>query len=547
MKKLLPALLITASVQAQWNANPSVNNPIGLGAYDQQDAKIATDSKGGAIIAWLDYRADATMLAGDIYAQRIDKDGMVKWTLNGLGICTDAADQVSPLVQEDGSGGAIIAWEDSRSGNKDIYAQRVDSMGNLLWTANGVAIAAKAGNQTNPRLASDGNGGALIIWEDDSAMISDYNLFIQHVSSTGTLAWGSSGYAVCKQSFSQINPRIVSDGAGGAVICWQDKRNGSDYDIYAQRINASGVPQWTANGVALCLLAGTQSNPKMVSDLFGGAIIAWQDKRTGIDLDVYAQYVNSSGIPQWITGGKLVCNASGSQSAIDMTTDAAISGAIITWKDSRNAHFDVYGQKVDFAGNMQWTANGVAIANAANDQINPNVIPDGAGGAIVVWQDSLAGNYDIRAQRLGTTGALLWTAGGVNVGTAALNQTGPKNVGDGSGGSIYTFQDKRSGDFDIYAFKTDANGVAVGLNELASGGKTAYAFPVPSAGAVTIALPGQAGGFALSVYDAVGRKLIGASVKSDRYVINQKLEAGVYYYRVTSPGKDYSGKFIIEN
>jgi len=37
----------------------------------------------------------------------------------------------------------------------------------------------------------------------------------------------------------QLNPHIVSDGSGGAIITWDDYRNGN-YDIYAQGVSASG-------------------------------------------------------------------------------------------------------------------------------------------------------------------------------------------------------------------------------------------------------------------------------------------------------------------
>jgi hypothetical protein len=36
-----------------------------------------------------------------------------------------------------------------------------------------------------------------------------------------------------------VNPRIVADGYGGAIICWQDYRY-TDLDIYAQRLDEHG-------------------------------------------------------------------------------------------------------------------------------------------------------------------------------------------------------------------------------------------------------------------------------------------------------------------
>jgi hypothetical protein len=43
----------------------------------------------------------------------------------------------------DEAGGAIIAWEDFCSGtNNDIYSQRINASGTVRWTANGVPISA---------------------------------------------------------------------------------------------------------------------------------------------------------------------------------------------------------------------------------------------------------------------------------------------------------------------------------------------------------------------------------------------------------------------
>src|SRR2546423_1142934 len=56
---------------------------------------------------------------------------------------------------------------------------------------------------------------------------------------------------VCIVAGDQDEPAIVSDGFGGVIIAWHDGR-GSNYDIYGQRVNAAGVPQWVANGVPLC-------------------------------------------------------------------------------------------------------------------------------------------------------------------------------------------------------------------------------------------------------------------------------------------------------
>jgi len=53
------------------------------------------------------------------------------WPADGRALCTAANDQLSPAIVLDGSGGAIVTWQDSRGTSPDIYAQRVDQHGNL--------------------------------------------------------------------------------------------------------------------------------------------------------------------------------------------------------------------------------------------------------------------------------------------------------------------------------------------------------------------------------------------------------------------------------
>src|SRR5258708_1649183 len=101
---------------------------------------------------------------------------------------------------------------------------------------------------------------------------------------------------LCLDSADRQDPTIVADGAGGAIITWQDNRNGPDLDIFAQRINAGGTPQWTADGVALCTAANNQQNPTIISDGAGGAIVTWHDARGGTNFDIYAQRLNAAGV-----------------------------------------------------------------------------------------------------------------------------------------------------------------------------------------------------------------------------------------------------------
>jgi hypothetical protein len=105
--------------------------------------------------------------------------------------------------------------------------------------------------------------------------------------------------------------------SGGAIVTWADRRNGGVDDIYAQRVDASGNVQWTADGVAICTAMNGQTFPTIASDGNGGAIIAWFDARPDADRN-YAQRIDASGVVQWAADGVLVPMPSASSQAVIM-------------------------------------------------------------------------------------------------------------------------------------------------------------------------------------------------------------------------------------
>ena len=79
-------LVFFMDAHAQWSSDPALNNPICRASNNQNAPRVISDGRGGAIICWYDERISQNTF--DIYAQRIDKDGYVRWTLNGNAIST---------------------------------------------------------------------------------------------------------------------------------------------------------------------------------------------------------------------------------------------------------------------------------------------------------------------------------------------------------------------------------------------------------------------------------------------------------------------------
>ena len=147
------------------------------------------------------------------------------------------------------------------------------------WIENGVALTTADELQTNARITSDGFDGAIVCWVDLRSGEAD--IYAQRITAAGAIAagWPSDGLAICTSSGNQRSAGIVTDGAGGAIIVWEDERNGDWEDIYAQRVTGSGTiaSGWSVNGVALCTAYEIQQFPVISSDAAGGAIVAWAD------------------------------------------------------------------------------------------------------------------------------------------------------------------------------------------------------------------------------------------------------------------------------
>jgi len=372
-------------------------------------------------------------------------------------ICTSQQNQMYPKNCSDGSGGAIITWMDARAvaPNYDIYTQHINGAGIVQWSANGNAICTAPQGQQEPEICSDGNGGAIITWRDKRSGIN-YDIYAQRISGAGTVQWTPDGVAICTATGKQWNPRVCCDGSGGAIITWEDPR-GADSDIYAQRISAAGVTQWAANGIPVCIASGDQGGPQICRDGSGGAIITWVDQR-GNDRDIYAQRINSAGIVQWAANGVPVCTETGTQNALQSCSDGS-GGVIMTWQDERSGiDRDTYVQRISSAGVVQWTTNGIPVCTASGDQINPQICCDGNGEAIITWLDKRVG-INVYAQRISSTGVIQWTTNGITICTSASgNYPIPGICSDGSSGAIITWTDKRGTYSDIYTQRISSTG-----------------------------------------------------------------------------------------
>jgi hypothetical protein len=258
-----------------------------------------------------------------------------------------AKEQAKPRLAADGAGGAIVAWTDKRGTAEDIYAQRVLALGVVDpgWPANGVAVCAATGKQLYPRLVADGAGGALLAWQDSRAGTYSQHIYVQRITSAGVVSpgWTTDGVRLSTQG---SYPRLVSDGAAGAIVAWEGS------DVFAQRVLATGAPDpaWPAGGLPVCVAGWDQLEATICTDGAGGAVLAWQDNRTGSSgqADLYAQHLLAAGSadPAWATNGELVCDGEFKQTYPSLAPGDS-GRAVVVWQDNRDGSNDIYAAAIE--------------------------------------------------------------------------------------------------------------------------------------------------------------------------------------------------------
>jgi hypothetical protein len=363
----------------------------------------------------------------------------------GFPICDVSGDQMLPVVVPDGTNGVIIAWLDRRPGVAAAgvcFAQRLNAQGNPQWTFNGVQLST-TGDVNPPVIAPDGAGGAYVAFGGDTSPAR-----VQWVNAAGVVQWGADGTALSSGSGSQRDLAIARDdnGAGGAIVAWREGNGiGGTADIHAQKVSSAGAIQWSPLGQAVVATnMNSEALPALVSDNAGGAFVMW------LGNGARAQRLDAAGTPLW---GNTVLSATANNRVPAIALDGA-GGVITAWGGG-----GIFAQRVSSTGSRLWnpTNTGVQLSTLGNQV---TLIPDGAGGGIFAWQENRSGtNFNVYAQKLNSAGALQWLSTGAEVCVETQDQLAPAIVPDGGTGAIITWYDLRSGATvaDVYAQRIDAS------------------------------------------------------------------------------------------
>jgi hypothetical protein len=196
---------------------------------------VAIDGNDNAIIVWQDFR-DGNY--GEIYAQKLDANGNHLWPFDvRVSLDSVAKSKYDPAIAVDSNDNSVVAWLGS-----GISSQRLDANGAHLW-ATDIQVSASTGSFANgPVIAMSNNDDAILAWGDTRNGNDD--IYAQRLNASGNRLW-STGVRVNSDSGTiiQYTPSVATDSNGNAFIAWQHNNNGNG-DVYAQRVNSVGGKAW---------------------------------------------------------------------------------------------------------------------------------------------------------------------------------------------------------------------------------------------------------------------------------------------------------------
>ncbi len=405
---------------------------------DQVELWAAADGAGGAWLAWQDFRSGTAA----IFALHLDASGQPApgWTAGGNLVCGGfAGNRYGPQIVGDGTGGALVAWLDARSGSSMLYLQRLAAGGAVApgWPAGGLQVSS-AGPQAQVAMAPDGAGGALLVAEDHRS--GSLGLYQWAVTGGGTWA---SGTSTVGRLFEALNTSVVglAADAGPAGNAFVTALVGTGY-TEVHRITATDAslvlraaapsswpPPLTAQDGPDGLCATYQAGSgEQVTDIDATGATRWTTPIAGArpwriamgtahdavlgsgdGSSIFGLRLTGSGqlAPGWSAGGNVIAHQGGPRS-LDAVTPDGVGGAYFAWTEQRFYRTDLYVAHAGADGTFDpsWPANGLPVYDLGLPRDRAFALPDGAGGALLLWSAyDAAGDRNLYAQHVSPGGA----------------------------------------------------------------------------------------------------------------------------------------------
>ena len=431
--------------------------PIRQGVHIEWQRTVCPGESGSMIFVWSDTRYGSR----NVFAQKVDSSGVLLWGSQGSAVTNLPGRQEDPVAITDGDGGAFIAWVDYRFDDEgDIFIQHIDNQGNRMMDDNGEALARVDGRHLTINMCTDSLGGVFVAWQDKRNFLDD-DIFGTHVSSNYEIIAPSSGVSIIQMNGNQGAKSLEYAGNNQATIIWSDTRSGNGNDIYCQKINMNMEKIFSDGGLEVSATSDLETTPRTTFMKNDTSFVIWQSGTESTD--IYYNLLTSDGL---VFSEHLQLCSFNSSKANPRIKRNQLGEVFIQWIDYRNdpTAGNHYYQRVSHGGNISWDQNGIQL-DASGDDHHARFSPGGNRELFVYWERGTFPNVDIMYQGIQSDGSLLLDNAEF-VSNVSGYQSMPNTLFDNNNGSFVVFADQSNGSIDLRVQRMNSDLTSFELNGL---------------------------------------------------------------------------------
>lgn len=355
---------------------------------------IAKTPEGSLAVAWEDDRNVldkddifvATSVSGTSFSANVRADGSF-----------GSSEQIRPAIAISNGGSILLAWQDNRAStfDYDIYFAKSEDGG--LTFSRSVKVDDGSGNiswQERPSIAVTANGIIYIAWTDDRAGPGLLRLRGAY-STNGGASFSASAEIVSNGSMSGQSCISLAFSGNRLFAAFIDTVSGTPHPYICSSTN--GGKSFTAP-VRLDSTGSSNATQRglFISPVPGGGIAAiWEDARNG-EWDIYASIVSYKGVVS-TTDMRVDDDTSRSWQHEPAIAADQLGNLYAAWRDDRDSNYAIRFSYLE-AGGDKFNASIEISRPGPNDmQREPSLVALSPGRVVVVWQDDVAGTYDVYA------------------------------------------------------------------------------------------------------------------------------------------------------
>ncbi len=436
---------ISSIVKAQWNPNTYVN--LQISSLNTADLQSIPTTDGKTWIAF--YSQNGSNY--DMRAQLIDANGNKLLGPDGILVSNQTSGSAIYVfnVCLDASNNLIIAMQDSRTSPMQAVVYKIAQDGTHLWSASGVILG--AGLSPYPYVLTTGE--TVVVWNESTSN----TLQLQKITSTGTLAWGTS-IPVLVGTTKTTRGQVIANTGGKFTLVYQKKGVGISTTLYSQMYDNSGSALYTPLQISNYTSSGARYY-SVVADgdtTYFGYYVA-----QGSRFNSYLQRINPGGTIPWGMNGSNFSTAISSAdpyqqyTSMNFTPGSNYIWSVCDFSNTLQSTYGIYVQKfLKTTGARQFT-------DAAKNLYPISASFDQCWGKIAMVNDApmfmaTDVNYKIYAIRLDANGNFAWTPNRIELSSTTAAAGVPKMrygftpVGPNKCAGIWT-ENRASGGYIGYA------------------------------------------------------------------------------------------------